>query len=207
MDPLMALLKDFPALEFVDVGGGFGVPYRDDERAIDLDEWGRQIRARLGRAVADLGRPLRLAIEPGRYVVCEAGVLVTRVTTIKRTRDRCFIGVDSGMHHLIRPALYQSYHPVTLWPRREGVAERCFVVGPICESGDVLAEERALVVPEEGDLAVVSHAGAYGYAMASQYNLRGRPAEVLVDGDAMRSIRARERYRDVVPTRDLRPRR
>ena len=206
MEPLMALLKDFPALEFVDVGGGFGVPYRDDESPIDLEEWGRHIRARVGRAVADLGRPLRLAIEPGRYVVCEAGALVTRVTTVKRTRDRTFVGVDSGMHHLIRPALYQSYHPVTAWPRREGHGERCFVVGPICESGDVLAEERTMVAPEEGDLVVVGNAGAYGFAMASHYNLRARPAEVLVDGDAMRLIRARERYRDVVRARDLRPR-
>jgi diaminopimelate decarboxylase len=206
MEPLIQLLPRFSALEFVDVGGGFGVPYRDDESPIDLEHWGQQIRARIGRAVADLGRPLRLAIEPGRYLVCEAGVLVTRVTTVKRTQDRTFVGVDSGMHQLIRPALYQSYHPVTAWPRREGAPERCFVVGPICESGDVLAEDRTMVAPEEGDLVVVANAGAYGYAMASHYNLRGRPAEVLVDGDAMKRIRARERYRDLVRAGDLRPR-
>lgn len=206
MEPLMQLLPRFPSLEFVDVGGGFGVPYRDDERAIDLEHWGQQIRARIGRAVADLGRPLRLAIEPGRYIVCEAGVLVTRVTNVKRTQDRCFVGVDSGMHHLIRPALYQSYHPLVTWPRRGGTSERCFFVGPICESGDVLAEDRLTVAPEEGDLAVVGNAGAYGYAMSSHYNLRPRPAEVLVDGDDMRRIRARERYRDLVRPGDLRPR-
>lgn len=206
MEPLMALLPDFPALEFVDVGGGFGVPYRDDEAPIDLEHWGQQIRARIGRAVADLGRPLRLAIEPGRYIVCESGVLVTRVTTVKRTRDRCFVGVDSGMHHLIRPALYQSFHPVASWPRRDVAPERCEVVGPICESGDVLAEDRMMPAPREGDLVVVGHAGAYGFAMSSHYNLRGRPAEVLVNGDDMRRIRARERYRDLVRPGDLRPR-
>ncbi|MEZ4389757.1 MAG: diaminopimelate decarboxylase [Polyangiales bacterium] len=206
MEPLMALLPDFPALEFVDVGGGFGVPYRDDESPIDLEHWGQQIRARIGRAVADLGRPLRLAIEPGRYIVCESGVLVTRVTTVKRTRDRCFVGVDSGMHHLIRPALYQSFHPVASWPRRDSAPERCEIVGPICESGDVLAEDRTMPAPREGDLVVVGHAGAYGFAMSSHYNLRGRPAEVLVNGDDMRRIRARERYRDLVRPGDLRPR-
>lgn len=206
MEPLMALLPDFPALEFVDVGGGFGVPYRDDESPIDLEHWGQQIRARIGRAVADLGRPLRLAIEPGRYIVCESGVLVTRVTTVKRTRDRCFVGVDSGMHHLIRPALYQSFHPIASWPRRDVAPERCEVVGPICESGDVLAENRMMPAPREGDLVVVGHAGAYGFAMSSHYNLRGRPAEVLVNGDDMRRIRARERYRDLVRPGDLRPR-
>lgn len=206
MEPLMALLPDFPALEFVDVGGGFGVPYRDDESPIDLDAWGQQVRARIGRAVADLGRPLRLAIEPGRYIVCESGVLVTRVTTIKRTKDRCFVGVDSGMHHLIRPALYQSFHPIASWPRRDDAPERCEVVGPICESGDVLAENRVIPAPREGDLVVVGNAGAYGYAMSSHYNLRGRPAEVLLDGDGMKRIRARERYRDLVRPGDLRPR-
>jgi diaminopimelate decarboxylase len=203
LDALLALLPDFPALEFVDVGGGFGVPYRDDEKPVDLEAWGKAVTARFDAAVASYGRPLTLVLEPGRYVVCEAGVLVARVTTIKRTRDRVFVGTDSGMHHLIRPALYQSWHPVTTWPRRDTAPERCFVVGPICESGDVLAEDRMMPVPEEGDLVVVGNAGAYGFAMASHYNLRALPAEVMVDGDDWSLIRRREHYRDVLPRRDL----
>jgi diaminopimelate decarboxylase len=203
LDALLVVVEDFPALEFVDVGGGFGVPYRDDERPVDLDAWGRAVTARFDAAVAAYGRPLTLVLEPGRYVVCEAGVLVARVTTVKRTRDRVFVGTDSGMHHLIRPALYQSWHPVATWPRRDTAPERCFVVGPICESGDVLAEDRMMPVPEEGDLVVVGNAGAYGFAMASHYNLRALPAEVMVDGDEWSLVRRRERYRDVVPRRLL----
>jgi diaminopimelate decarboxylase len=154
-----------------------------------------------------LGRPLRLLIEPGRYVVAEAGVLLTRVTTVKPARDRTWIGVDSGMHHLVRPAMYGSYHEVWAPVIREGAVQRCSVVGPICESGDVLAEDRVMVPPAEGDLLVVATAGAYGYAMASQYNLRGRPAEVLLADGRARLIRARETYRDVVPLRDVQRRR
>ena len=203
LDALLGLLGDYPELEFVDVGGGFGVPYRDEEKPVDLDTWGRAVTERFDAAVATYGRPLTLVLEPGRYVVCEAGVLLARVTTVKRTRDRVFVGTDSGMHHLIRPALYQAWHPVATWPRREGTPERCFFVGPICESGDVLAEDRLMPAPEEGDLVVVGNAGAYGYTMASHYNLRARPAEVLVDGDEWTLARRRERYRDVVPRRDL----
>ncbi len=204
LDALLALLVDFPDLEFVDAGGGFGVPYREDEQHLDLDAWGRRVTARFDEAVRLYGRPLRLVLEPGRYVVCEAGVLVARVTTVKRTRDRVFVGTDSGMHHLVRPALYQAWHPVVTWPRRHRAPERCFVVGPICESGDVLAEDRMMPLPEEGDLVVVGNAGAYGFAMASHYNLRARPAEVMVDGDEFSLARPRERYRDLVPRALLR---
>jgi diaminopimelate decarboxylase len=205
MEPLLGLLGDFADLEFVDVGGGFGIPYKPDEQAVDLEGWGNAVMGRFEQAIGDLGRPLRLIIEPGRYLVAEAGLLVARVTTLKRTRDRLFVGVDSGMHHLIRPALYQSYHPVVTYPAREAPPERCFVVGPICESGDVLAEERMIAPPEEGDLVVIGHAGAYGYTMSSHYNLRARPAEVLVDGPEVATlIREREHFRDAVHKRDLR---
>ncbi len=203
LDPLLALAGEFPDLEFVDAGGGFGVPYRPEETPVDLPAWGRAVRERFDRAVQSTGRPLQFLLEPGRYVVCDAGVLLTRVTTVKRTRDRVFVGVDSGMHHLIRPALYQSWHPVVNLTPRTGEPARCFVVGPICESGDVLAEDRWMPVPEEGDLLAVGNAGAYGYAMASHYNLRARPVEVLVDGTEVTRVRARERYRDVVRKRDL----
>jgi diaminopimelate decarboxylase len=202
-EALLELAGAVPGVQIVDAGGGFGVPYRPDESPIDLPVWGRTITARMARFNAARKKKARLVLEPGRYVVCEAGVLLARVTTVKRTRDRVFVGVDSGMHHLVRPAMYQAWHPVVSYPRRDGPKERVFVVGPICESGDVLAEERTMVVPREGDLVVVGNAGAYGFAMASHYNLRARPAEVLVDGDRARLVRKRESYRDVVRTRDV----
>jgi diaminopimelate decarboxylase len=162
-----------------------------------VTRWGQDLARQLGRSLA-------LLIEPGRYVVAEAGALLTQVTTLKRTRDRLFVGVDAGMHHLVRPTMYGSYHPVFAIAPRSGTPAPCTVVGPICESGDVLADERVMVPPAEGDLLVVSHAGAYGYSMASQYNLRGRPAEVLLEGDSARLARPRERYRDLVPRQTLR---
>ncbi|MBL8600913.1 MAG: diaminopimelate decarboxylase [Myxococcales bacterium] len=203
MDALLEIAAAIPGIERIDAGGGFGVPYRPEEQAIELGDWGRAVTARMAAFNAQRTKKARLVLEPGRFVVCEAGVLVARVTTVKRTRDRVFVGVDSGMHHLIRPALYQSWHPIDFYPHRTGTPERVFVVGPICESGDVIAEERMMPVPEEGDLLVVGNAGAYGYAMASHYNLRARPAEVLVDGDRAREVRKRETYRDVVRARDV----
>ncbi len=206
-DAIAAVLPALPDLEFVDVGGGFGVPYRPEESPVDIAAWGAAVMGRWRAVNQGRAKPLRLLIEPGRFVVAESGVLLARVTTVKRTRDRVFIGVDSGMHHLIRPALYQSYHPLKFVPKREGAALRSFVVGPICESGDVLAEERSIVTPDPGDLMVLGCAGAYGFAMASHYNLRARPAEVMVDGpDKTWLIRQREGYRDVIRRRDLRAR-
>lgn len=207
LDPLIALSDALPDLEVLDAGGGFGVPYRPEESPLDLAGLGTRVMARLRAMQKGRKKPLDFVLEPGRYVVAEAGALLTQVTTLKRTRDRVFIGVDSGMHHLIRPALYQSYHPVCMVPERDGAPLRSFIVGPICESGDVLAEERHLAMPEEGDLAIVGNAGAYGFAMASHYNLRARPAEVLLDRGKVSVIRARESYRDAIRRRDLRAKR
>jgi len=207
LDPLLAFSEALPDLEVLDAGGGFGVPYRPEESPLDLAALGSRVTTRFRAMQKGRKKPLQFLLEPGRYVVAEAGALLTQVTTLKRTRDRVFIGVDSGMHHLIRPALYQSYHPVSMVPERDGAALRSFIVGPICESGDVLAEERMIPMPEEGDLAIVGNAGAYGFAMASHYNLRARPAEVLIDNGKVTVIRARENYRDVIRRRDLRAKR
>ncbi|MEI8255151.1 MAG: diaminopimelate decarboxylase [Deltaproteobacteria bacterium] len=198
LDRLLDLAPRFPELEFIDAGGGFGVPYRATEKAVDLTSWGPAVIARFEAARARTGRDLALVLEPGRYVVADAGVLVTRVTTVKRTRDRTFIGVDSGMHHLVRPAMYGSYHAVYALRRTARPAERCFVVGPICESGDFLAADRRMPPPSEGHLLVVGNAGAYGYTMASFYNLRARPAECMLDGGKVRVVQRRDTYADVV---------
>jgi diaminopimelate decarboxylase len=198
MEPLFELAETFPELEFVDVGGGFGVPYRPEEARLDLASWGAAMTARFETLEKKVGRKLRLIIEPGRYVVAESGILLTRVTTVKRTHDRTFVGVDTGMHHLVRPAMYESFHPIRSLAPRDGKLERCFVVGPICESGDVLAEDRQMVAPEEGDLLAIGCAGAYGYSMSSHYNLRPRPAEVVIEGSKISLARKRESYREVV---------
>ncbi|MBI5512843.1 MAG: diaminopimelate decarboxylase [Deltaproteobacteria bacterium] len=206
LEPLLALVPDFPDLSFVDAGGGFGVPYRPEERPVDLAAWGHAVLSRVQRAREEHHRPgLRLLLEPGRYVVCEAGVLLSTVTTVKPRGDRVWVGLDTGMHHLVRPALYQAWHPVRSYPRgrRERPTARCWLVGSICESGDVLAEARALPLPEAGELVALGNAGAYGYVMASHYNLRPRPAEVLVDGDRFTLLRAAETFEEVVNPREI----
>ncbi len=198
LDRLLDLATRFPELEFIDAGGGFGVPYRARERAVDLASWGPAVMARFDAARAKAGRDLSLVLEPGRYLVADAGVLVTRVTTVKRTRDRTFVGVDSGMHHLVRPAMYGSHHAIYTLTQTARRAERCFVVGPICESGDFLAADRRMPPPSEGDLLVVGNAGAYGYTMASFYNLRARPPECMLDAGDVRIVQPRDTYAGVV---------
>lgn len=181
VERLAGVARDAPVdLEFVDVGGGFGVPYRPDEAPLDLDAVAAATRDLLADVDADL------VVEPGRFLVADAGVLLTEVNTVKRTDGPTLAGVDAGMTTLLRPALYDAYHDVRSLAadaadRPEGPVT---VVGPICESTDVLAEDRRLPRPERGDLLAVGNAGAYGVEMASQYNSRPRPAvAVLADGD------------------------
>jgi diaminopimelate decarboxylase len=174
------------ALEHVDFGGGFGIRYRD-EQPIDV----RAYCAALVRRMAGSG--LQVLLEPGRYLVGNAGVLLTRVEYLKLDKAKRFAVVDASMSELIRPALYEAWHeivPVAQAPGRErGTYD---VVGPVCESSDVLGTGRELAVAE-GDLLAILSAGAYAMAMASNYNTRPRPPEVLVDGDRALEIRARER--------------
>jgi diaminopimelate decarboxylase len=206
LEPLLALVPDFPHLSFVDAGGGFGVPYRPEERPVDLSAWGQAVLARVERAREEHRRPhLRLLLEPGRYVVCEAGVLLASVTAVKPRGDRVWVGLDTGMHHLLRPALYQAWHPVRSYPRGRAsrATARCWLVGSICESADVLAEDRSLPLPAPGELLALGNVGAYGYVMASHYNLRPRPAEVLVDGEEFTLLRPEETLEDIVKTREI----
>ncbi|MGB3087528.1 MAG: diaminopimelate decarboxylase [Phycisphaerae bacterium] len=194
----------------LDIGGGFGAHYEGEE-ALGADAFARAIVPLLK------GTNLRTIMEPGRFIAGNAGILVTRVQYIKAGGDRKFLLCDSGMHHLIRPALYGSYHYI--WPVEPGAdfvprrrtrdekmpgAECVDVVGPICESTDFLAKERCLPPVERGDLLAVFSAGAYGMTMASEYNSFPRPAEVLVEGDQARPIRRRGTCADLVaPEKDL----
>ncbi|MFB6221479.1 MAG: diaminopimelate decarboxylase [Halolamina sp.] len=178
------------SVETVDVGGGFGVPYREEAPPLPLDAVAEATRDALGETDATL------AIEPGRYVVADAGVLLTRVNTVKDTPEAVVAGVDAGMTTLLRPALYDAYHAVrNLVPgsnTRNTVGVT--IAGPVCETADLLCENRPLPRPEREDLLAVGNAGAYGYEMASTYNSRPRPAEVTRDGDL---LRRRETLSDV----------
>jgi diaminopimelate decarboxylase len=179
-------------LEFVDVGGGFGVPYREDEPPLDLESVADATREALGDVSGTL------AVEPGRYVVADASVLLTRVNTVKEAPDATVVGVDAGMTTLLRPAMYDAYHEIRNLSATEDVqAISATVAGPICESSDVMCENRLLAAPRRGHLLAVGNAGAYGYEMASTYNSRPRPAEVALSGGDARVVRRRETLADL----------
>ncbi len=188
-----SVIADVGSIEFVNVGGGLGVPYREDEAPLDLDAVARATREAFGDVDA------RLGIEPGRYFVADAGVLLTRVNTVKPTPETTVVGVDAGMTTLVRPAMYDSYHAIrSLVPDagdRETVSAT--VAGPICETADVLGEDRPLPDPEREDLLAVGNAGAYGYEMSSNYNSRPRPAVVALDGDETQLAVRREAVADI----------
>ena len=180
------------ALGYVDMGGGFGI---EDPVAgeLDLQALGREVAARLD------GRSLALIVEPGRFLVGDAGVLVTRVLYVKRGGGKTFVVTDAGMTELIRPSHYGGEHAISpVCENGHGAVEDVDVVGPVCEQGDFLARDRRLPLPNPGALLCVHQAGAYAFAMASNYNSRPRPAEVLVHDGRAALVRRRERYGDLV---------
>lgn len=187
------LRQDGITLRYLDVGGGLGIRYRE-ESPPSPGEYVRTLKPMLDR----LG--LTVLLEPGRSIVGNAGALLTRVIYRKATEGRRFVIVDAAMNDLIRPALYNAHHEIRPLVEAAAAAPRevVDVVGPVCESGDFLAKERELPVVPEGALLAVLSAGAYGFAMASNYNARARAAEVLVDGDRFEVVRRRESYEDLI---------
>jgi len=184
------LAADGIAIEHLDLGGGLGVRYRD-EMPPEPAAYMRQVLAAIG------DRQLKLVFEPGRSIVANAGVLLTGVEYLKCSEYKNFCIVDAAMNDLIRPALYQAWMDIQpLYPRTGGAPTTYDVVGPICETGDFLAKDRPLNVAP-GDLLAVLSAGAYGFGMSSNYNSRGRAAEVMVDGDRFYLVRARETIADL----------
>lgn len=180
-----------PGFRYLDLGGGLGIQYRPDQAPLTATRFARAVLPRLRR----LG--LQVVLEPGRFLVGNAGTLLTRVQYVKQGPAKQFVIVDAGMNDLIRPPLYQAHHEIR--PARQARLARVGdVVGPICESGDFLAADRRLPAVREGDVLAVLSAGAYGFAMASNYNSRGRPAEVMVDGTRHTLIRRRETWADLV---------
>ena len=184
LDLVDALRREGIGLEHIDIGGGLGIRYRD-ETPVRLGDYSRMLAALFD------SRSERLLVEPGRRLVGDAGVLLTRVRYLKPGGERNFAIVDAAMNDLVRPALYAAWHAVD--PVTPGDAQRHSwqIVGPICESGDFLAEDRELAL-REGDLLAIRGAGAYGFVMSSNYNSRPRACEVMIDGSAMHEVRARE---------------
>jgi diaminopimelate decarboxylase len=180
-------------LETVDVGGGLGVDYERDAGPTPSD-----LAARLLPAFAGLG--LRLLLEPGRSIVARAGTLLARVLHVKDTARKRFVIVDAGMNDLLRPALYEAFHRIEPVRERGASPRTVDVVGPVCETGDFLARDRCLPEVAPGELLAVRDAGAYGFSMSSNYNLRPRAAEVLVEEGRARLVRRRESFEDLVRT-------
>jgi diaminopimelate decarboxylase len=180
--------------EFIDLGGGFGVPYKPTDKTLDIDRAAAGVAAILKK----YGYSGDLYLEPGRYIVCDSTILLTRVNTVKKAYKN-FVGTDSGFHVLARPFIYGAYHPILVANRLDARDEETYdVVGVVCESGDIMAKDRHLPRMREGDLLAILNAGAYGFSMSSQYNTRPRVAEVMVSKGKSRVIRKRETLEDLL---------
>jgi diaminopimelate decarboxylase len=181
-------------IQSVDAGGGLGIDYSLDaaskpEQAVA--EYAAAIKAGLG------GLDVELLLEPGRFLIAQAGALITRVLYVKRNGAKTFVITDAGMNDLIRPTLYQAHHEIVPAQLRGETAEiTADIVGPVCETGDYFARDRVMAEVRPGDLLAILDAGAYGMSLSSNYNSRNRPAEVLVTGKKVRLIRRRETIRD-----------
>lgn len=194
MDVALGLIDEFPTLTNLDLGGGFPVPYHATSTHATIEEFAALMIEKLKPYI---GR-LHFHLEPGRFLVANSAVLVTQVQAIKTMNGQRVVVVDTGMHHLLRPALYESFHQILPLSESQSLEAPCAVVGPICESADVLARDRHLPELRPGDRLAIADVGAYGMSMASNYNAHPRPAEVLVEGDTERLIRRRETYADLV---------
>lgn len=206
LEACQALLKIalfFPKLEFVDFGGGFGIPYQKNmENRLDLRRLGDQLDDIIHKWVLKYGRKIQFKVEPGRYLVAECGTLLGTVHAVKDNNGTRYVGTDLGFNLLMRPVLYDSYHEIiqaSSLSKREPLIYT--IVGNICESGDILGKDRLLPETVRGDVLAVMDAGAYGMAMASNYNCRLRPAEVLIQVNGeVRLIRRRETFADIIAT-------
>jgi len=206
MAVLLETAGKFDDLSFIDFGGGIGVPYREDEQRIDVGVLGQKISDEFDRFCDRYGKRLRLVIEPGRYIVAECGYLLATVTAVKQGEKHRFVGVDTGFNHLVRPAMYGSYHRIINGTHVAGETTSQAIAGNICESGDTFTRDengivdRELPIFSEGDIVCICNAGAYGFSMSSNYISRPRPAEILVKQGTSRLIRRRETIEDIFKT-------
>lgn len=199
MNVLLELAAQIPSLEFIDLGGGFGVPYKPGQEQLDLEALGQAYKKGFEAFNQAHDRTLKMRIEPGRFLVAESGHLLTRVNTIKQgEHGRPFVGTDTGMSQLVRPSMYGSYHPIRNLSNPGGETHSYDIVGNICESADFFAKERDLPEVREGDILSIDMAGAYGFCMASNYQFRALPAEIMVDGDTKSIIRKRSTFNEMI---------
>ncbi|MEL6925166.1 MAG: diaminopimelate decarboxylase, partial [Bacteroidota bacterium] len=194
---LLSSAGHFPDLDYVDFGSGFKVPYKPNDIATDIEELGEKISTRFNSFCESYGKDLTLIFEPGKFLVSEAGYFLVNVNVVKRTTAMMIAGVDSGLNHLIRPMFYDAYHKIVNISRPNGKPRIYNVVGYICET-DNFASDRKINEVHEGDVLAFYNAGAYCYQMASNYNSRYRPAEVLVHQGKDYLIRKRETIEDIL---------
>ena len=194
---LFETAEHFPDLEFLDFGSGFKVPYKPDDYFTDVKDLGARLTPAFQAFCKKYGRELELWFEPGKFLVSQSGTFLTKVNVIKQTTSTVFVGVDSGMNHLIRPMMYNSYHHLVNVSNPDGIQRLYTVVGYICET-DTFGWDRKLSEVSEGDIIAFQNAGAYGFSMASNYNSRFRPAEVLVHKGKDYLIRKRENLEDLL---------
>jgi diaminopimelate decarboxylase len=203
-ETILSLAKQFDDLQFIDLGGGFGIPYKKqtNQARLELNELSEKLSEVVTSWVKGYGKEIDFKIEPGRYIVAECGILLGKVHVVKNNYETKFIGTDLGFNVLVRPVMYDSHHDIEIY-RKDNILskkeETVRIVGNICETGDIIAKDRKLPQIFEKDILGVLDAGAYGYSMCSNYNIRLRPAEVLIDKDGnYRLIRRRDTLEDMV---------
>ena len=203
VESILSVAKEFNDLDFIDLGGGFGIPYKkqENEKRLELKTLGETLDKIIHNWLKEYGKEIIFKIEPGRYIVAESSILLGSVNTIKQNYDLKYIGTDVGFNVLIRPAMYDSHHDIEIYRQSDVKSEKeesVRIVGNICETGDIIAKDRILPEIFEGDVIGVMDSGAYAYSMASNYNNRLRPAEVLIDKDGNdRLIRRRDTLEDL----------
>ncbi len=194
---LLAIAHEFPELQFIDFGSGFPIPYQQHEKEFPVDDFGRVMSSLFSDFCHAYCRELSMYFEPGRYIVAQAGMLLSTVAVIKQRGSTSYVILDTGFNHLIRPTMYGSYHEIVNCSS-SGKKKKYTVVGNICESGDVFGKDRLLSEVHEGDILAIKDAGAYGFSMASTYNSRPLPAEVMIENGKVTLIRRRQNVEDLL---------
>ena len=197
LEVMFGIAAHFERLDFIDLGSGFKVPYKEDDQETDVNTLGRKVAQAAKDYEKETNRPLEIWFEPGKYLVSECGSFIVKANVIKQTTATVFVGVNSGFNHLIRPMFYDSYHRITNSSNPDGPKRIYTVVGNICET-DTFAWDRVLSEVSEGDLLVFHNAGAYGFEMSSNFNSRLKPAEVMIQDGKARLIRKADVFEDLL---------
>ena len=194
---IFSIAQSFPNLRFIDFGGGITIPFHPDDDVIDVNELGSGLASKVHDFYKEYGDKPEIWFEPGRFLVSQCGYLLTRVTVLKGDRDLPYAGTDSGFNHLLRPKMYDAYHEILNISNPEGAEQKYHITGNMCET-DFLGRNRSVTEIREGDILAIKNAGAYGSCMASNYNSRARPAEIMIRNEKSQLIKERETYEDLV---------